>query len=70
MEETFAIVLKNHKERSVEIRVLEHLYRGRNWEITHHSNLFMKLDSRTIEFRVTVQPEEPKTITYTVRYSR
>jgi hypothetical protein len=67
-QEAFAITLRNHKKDPVEIRVVEHLYRWNNWQITDHSDDFTKTDSQTIEFRVTLKPEEEKTITYRVLY--
>ena len=70
MDETFEIKLRNHKKTdAVEIRVVEHLYRWSNWEITKHSDDFVKKDSQTIEFRIPVKPDEEKTVTYTVHYS-
>ena len=69
MTETFEIKLRNRKKEAVEIRVVEHLYRWSNWNITAKSDEFKKTDAQTIEFRVPVQPDEEKTITYTVHYS-
>jgi len=69
IDETFEIKLRNHKKEPVEIRVVEHLYRWSNWDITAKSNAFVKKDAQTIEFRAQVQPDEEKTITYTVHYS-
>ena len=69
MTETFEIKLRNRKKEAVEIRVVEHLYRWNNWNITAKSDEFKKTDAQTIEFRVPVQPDEEKTITYTVHYS-
>lgn len=70
MDESFEIKLRNRKkDQPVEIRVVEHLYRWNNWEITQKSDDFTKKDSQTIEFRVPVKPDEEKTITYTVHYS-
>jgi hypothetical protein len=69
VDESFEIKLRNHKKEPVEIRVVEHLYRWTNWDITEKSNAFLKTDSQTIEFRVQAQPDEEKTITYTVHYS-
>jgi hypothetical protein len=69
LDESFAIKLRNHKTEPVEIRVVEHLYRWSNWEITQKSDDFTKKDSQTIEFRVSVEPDEERTITYTVHYS-
>ena len=70
IDETFEIKLRNRKKTDdVEIRVVEHLYRWSNWEITAKSDDFVKKDSQTIEFRVPVKPDEEKTVTYTVHYS-
>ena len=68
-DESFEIKLRNHKKEPVEIRVIEHLYRWTNWELTEKSNTFLKTDAQTIEFRVQAQPDEEKTISYTVHYS-
>ena len=70
IEESFAIKLRNHKKEPVEMRAVEHLYRSTNSEITEKSNAFVKMDAQTIEFRVQVKPDEEKSITYKVRYSR
>jgi hypothetical protein len=70
IDESFEIKLRNRKKDApVEIRVVEHLYRWNNWEITQHSDAFLKTDAQTIEFRVQVQPNEEKTLTYAVHYS-
>jgi hypothetical protein len=69
IDETFEIKLRNHKTEPVEIRVVEHLYRWSNWNITEESSPFRKTDAQTIEFRVKVQPDVEKTMTYTVHYS-
>lgn len=68
-EESFEITLRNRKEEPVEIRVVEHLYRGANWEIVQKSDELVRTDAQTIEFRVPVAPDEEKKITYRVRYS-
>jgi hypothetical protein len=69
LDEAFEIRLRNHKQQPVEIRVDEHLYRGDTWEIVQHSNVFVKMDSHTIEFRVQVPPNGEKVLTYTVHYT-
>jgi hypothetical protein len=70
IDETFEIKLRNRKKDApVEIRVVEHLYRWSNWNITAKSDDFVKKDSQTIEFRVPVKPDEERTVTYTVHYS-
>jgi len=70
INETFEIKLRNRKKTdAVEIRVVEHLYRWSNWNVTAKSDDFMKKDAQTIEFRISVKPDEEKTVTYTVHYS-
>ena len=68
-DESFEIKLRNHKTEPVEIRVVEHLYRCRTWEISEKSHDYTKIDSATIEFRVTVAPDAEETITYKVHYT-
>lgn len=69
MDESFEIKLRNHKKEAVNIRVVEHLYRWDNWEIREKSDDFVKTDSQTMEFRVSVPPNGEKTVTYAVHYS-
>ena len=70
IDETFEIKLRNRKKDApVEIRVVEHLYRWSNWDITAKSDDFVKKDSQTIEFRIPAKPDEERTVTYTVHYS-
>jgi hypothetical protein len=69
LDESFEIKLRNHKKEAVEIRVIEHLFRWTNWEITQKTNDFTKKNAQTVEFRVPVKPDEEKVINYTVHYS-
>jgi hypothetical protein len=69
MDESFEIKLRNHKKEPVEIRVVEHLFRWTNWEITEKSDPFTKTNAQTMEFRVPVKADEEKTVRYTVHYS-
>ena len=70
MDESFEIKLRNRKKDSpVTIRVVEHLGRWSNWDIIAKSDDFKKTDSQTIEFRVRVEPDEERTVSYTVHYS-
>jgi hypothetical protein len=68
-DESFEIKVRNRKKEPAEIRIVEHLYRWNNWDITQKSDEFKKTDAQTIEFRVQVKPDEEKTVTYTVHYS-
>ncbi len=70
IEDTFEIKVRNRKQdESVEIRVIEHLYRWTNWKILDQSDDFKKTDAQTIEFRIPLKPGEERTVTYKVRYS-
>lgn len=69
VEEAFEIKLRNHKKEEVEIRVVEHLFRWVNWEITEKSDPFQKMNAQEVEFRVAVKPDEEKVVTYRVHYS-
>ncbi|MFO1487193.1 MAG: hypothetical protein U1F65_01830 [Verrucomicrobiota bacterium] len=69
LDESFEIKLRNRKKEAVEFRVVEHLYRWNNWKITAKSDEFKKTDAQTIEFRVTVPPDQEKVVNYTVHYS-
>lgn len=68
-DESFEIKLRNHKTTPVEVRVVEHLYRWSNWEISQKSDDFQKSNSQTIEFHVQVPPNQEKVVTYMVHYS-
>jgi hypothetical protein len=70
LDESFEIKLRNRKQDgTVEIRVVEHLYRWITWEIVEKSNTFLKTDSQTIEFRIQVPAGEEKVVTYKVHYT-
>lgn len=67
--ETFEITVRNRKEEATEIRVVEHLFRWANWEITEKTQDYSKLNAQTIEFRVPLGAGESKLVRYTVRYT-
>jgi hypothetical protein len=69
LDESFEIEVRNHKKEPVEVRVVEHLYRWITWNISAKSDSYKKLDSQSIEFPVTIAPDEEKTLTYTVHYT-
>lgn len=68
-EESFQIRLENNSEDTVEIRVVEHLYRWHEFEIVRADTEYETTGPRTIEFRPTLRPGGRRTIHYTVRYS-
>jgi len=67
--ETFEIKIRNHKKEAIEVHVVEHLYRGKNWEIVSKTDDYQKKDSQTIDFPVTIAPDAEKVITYTAHYT-
>ena len=70
LDESFEIKVRNRKEKdSVKIRIVEHMYRWINWEIVEKSDDFVKTDSRTIEFRINLEPGQEKIVTYKVHYT-
>jgi hypothetical protein len=68
-DESFEIKVRNHKKETVEVRVVEKLYRGANWEITPKTETYTKLDSQTIEFPVKVPPDGETVFSYKVHYT-
>jgi hypothetical protein len=69
MDESFAIKLHNAKPTAATVHVVEHLNRAANWQITEKSADYMKQDSATIEFPVSVPANGDATLTYSVHYS-
>jgi hypothetical protein len=69
MDEGFEVKVRNHKKERAEVRVVEHLYRGTGWDISTSSVPWVKTDAQTIEFRVTLNPDEEKVVTYTAHYT-
>jgi len=68
-DESFEIKVRNHKKEEVEVRVVEHLYRWFQWEITGSTMDYTKTDARTIEFRPKVAADGQAIINYTVHYT-
>lgn len=69
MTETIEVVLRNHKDRAVEVTVREPMYRWLNWSLSEHSHEFARRDARTVEFPARVAANGETTVRYTVRYS-
>ena len=67
--ESYKITLKNAKGTASKVRVVEHLYRTANWEISRNSDEFVKKDSQTIEYNVDVPANGEKDVSYTVIYT-
>lgn len=64
IEESFEIELRNRKETSETVTVLErHFW---DWIVTAKSEAFTKPDANTMQFVITLKPGEVKKINYTV----
>jgi hypothetical protein len=68
-DETFEIRVRNHKRESAEVRVVEHLYRGYNWNISIETDPHVKKDSQTAEFALNLKPDEERILKYSVHYT-
>lgn len=69
MDEGFEIRLRNQTKAPVDIKVLQHLARSKNWTIPAKSHEFKQLDSDTIQFSVSIPAQRETVITYTAHYS-
>ena len=69
LDESFEIKLRNHKIEPATVRVVEHLYRWSNWAITQESAAHRQTDSKTVEYDVTLQPDEERIVSYTAHYT-
>ena len=69
IRESFEVEIRNRSEETVTVQVVEHLYRSANWEIYESTQAFEKTDANTIEFPVTVEPDETQTVIYSVKYT-
>jgi hypothetical protein len=67
--ESYKVVVKNAKDSVAPVRVVEHLYRTANWDISKNNSPFTKTDSQTMEFNVEVPAHGEKEVTYTVTYT-
>jgi hypothetical protein len=68
-DESFEIKVRNHKSERVEVRVVEHMYRWFQWDITAKSLEYAKNDARTVEFRPVIEAGGEAVIHYTVHYT-
>ncbi|MBW4493945.1 MAG: hypothetical protein KME26_12835 [Oscillatoria princeps RMCB-10] len=67
-EESFEISIRNRKQDSAEVSVVERFWG--DWQIIKSSHEYSKVDARTAEFLVAVAADSEVKITYTVRTIR
>jgi hypothetical protein len=64
-EETFEVVIRNHKEQDVTVQVIEPL--PADWQMLEHSHEFEKMDAFTVRFDVPVEAGGETTLRYRVQ---
>jgi len=64
-ESSHEIKIRNHKDETVTVKVVEHAYG--DWRVTSSSPDYVKKDATTLEFTVTVPADGEKVVTYTIR---
>jgi hypothetical protein len=69
LTESFEIKVRNRKKETVQMKVVETLYRWPSWEILQSSDTYKKVDANTMEYLVQLEPDQEKIITYQVKYS-
>lgn len=68
LTESIRFEIRNRKAKPATVLVRERLYRWSNWTITSSSAPYTKLDANTVEWALTLAPDEVQTLTYDVRY--
>ncbi len=68
IEESYEISIRNHKDEDVEVRVVEHMFRWTEWEITKETMEHVKTDAQTVEYHLEVPADGEVTFEYTVFY--
>jgi hypothetical protein len=64
-EEEFEVVIRNHKEQDVTVRVVEPL--PGDWDMLSNSHSFQKVDAFTVRFDVPVEAGGETTLRYRMR---
>ncbi len=67
-EESFEIRLANDTDETVTVRVVEHLYRWRDYEMVKSDLEYKETAPQVIEFQPELKPGGRRSIHYTVRY--
>lgn len=65
-QDTYEIILRNHKEEPVEVKVIERQWG--DWKVLRSNIEYTKIDANTIEFDVEVPANGEARVTYTSEY--
>ncbi|HEX2828836.1 MAG TPA: hypothetical protein VHP37_20970 [Burkholderiales bacterium] len=69
MTEEIEVKVRNQKKEAVTVMVKESLYRWVNWTITQKTHEHEKLDARTVQFPVKIEPGKEAVVRYSVNYT-
>ena len=69
MTESIRVEVRNQKKSAQHVRLVEHLNRWSNWDITKKSADFAKTDASTITFELDIPAEGKQVVEYTVVYT-
>jgi hypothetical protein len=67
-EEDFEVVIRNHKDEDVVVKVVDHFYA--EWDVISATNSYRKRDASTLVFDIGVAKDGTAKIAYTVRTTR
>ena len=65
IEESFEVSIRNHKDVSVNVKVVDHVWS--DWEVIRKSHEYEKKDAHTIQFPVNIPANGETKVTYTIR---
>lgn len=65
VEESFEVTIRNHKDKAVNAKFVDHVWG--EWAVKNNSHSFNKVDARTIEFPLSVDANGEVKVTYTIR---
>lgn len=68
-QEEIELKIRNQKKQTVQVRVVENMYRAANWNISENNIDFNKDNAHQVSFLVNVEPEKEQIVTYTVHYN-
>ncbi len=67
IRESFVVEIRNRSEETVTVQIVEHLYRWATAKV-ESEQAYDRVDARTIEFPLTIAPNQAASIDYTVEY--
>lgn len=69
LEEEIEVKVRNRKNESVDVQIVESMYRGAQWKMLRQSQEFTKLDARNLQFTTRIAKDGEAVVRYRVRYT-